>query len=255
MKLSTFNLAGFSHEAPESTRGTQSIERLRVAETFKSRQGEGKLTGMESFFIRTTGCNLRCWFCDTPYASWTPTGEPATLASLVDAAQNSGCSHVVLTGGEPLLPPQSVRLCDQLRHVGLHVTIETAGSVDRDIRCDLLSLSPKLRSSAPDSTLHAKWHDRHEQRRLPIDTMRRLIERADDVQVKFVVDSPADLDEIQSIVTQLAVPHRVVWLMPQGVTVAELDAAAVWLRPWCEQHHFTYGDRMQIRWYGNRPGT
>ena len=257
MKLSTVNSAGFSHEAPEPTRGTRltGTRSLRVAETFKSRQGEGVLTGVESFFIRTTGCNLRCWFCDTPYASWNPEGETITLESLVEAARESGCSHVVLTGGEPLLPLQSPELCSMLRGAGLHVTIETAGTVDREIQCDLLSLSPKLRSSSPDATQHARWNELHEQRRLPIEVMRRLIARADDVQVKFVVDSPADFDEIQSVVTKLEMPRQSVWLMPQGVTVSELESAAVWLRPWCEQNGFMYGDRMQIHWYGNRRGT
>jgi 7-carboxy-7-deazaguanine synthase len=85
--------------------------------------------------------------------------------------------------------------------------------------------------------------------------MRRLIDRANSVQVKFVVDSPADFDEIETVIATLALPHQVVWLMPQGVTVADLQSAETWLRPWCEQHGYTYGDRMQIRWYGNRRGT
>src|SRR6056297_1903614 len=124
---------------------------LRVAETFDSVQGEGRLTGVASHFIRLAGCNLRCWFCDTPYASWQAEGAAQTLAQLVDDARASGCRHVVLTGGEPLLPAAVGTLTAALRAAGLHLTIETAGTIDRAIACDLLSLSPKLAGSAPNA--------------------------------------------------------------------------------------------------------
>ncbi len=264
MKLSGSETAGFSHGSPRSTRGTlpslepegdAALPSLRIAETFTSRQGEGKLTGTESFFIRTTGCNLRCWFCDTPYASWRPEGVWASIESLVHAAQSSGTKHVVLTGGEPLLPMRVTTLCEQIRAAGFHLTIETAGTVDRDVKCDLLSLSPKLRFSAPDPQQDPRWSQWHEQRRMPIEVMRRLIQRAGDVQVKFVVGSPHDLDEVLEVVESLDVANHCVWIMPQGVTPQELDATAVWLRPWCLKYSLTYGDRMQIHWYGNRRGT
>ncbi len=255
---------GLSHGLAKPTRGTLPVHDadnsenrpfLRISETFTSRQGEGTLTGTESFFIRTTGCNLRCWFCDTPYASWQPEGAPMSIESLVNNAALSGTGHVVLTGGEPLLPLQTTELCTRLRAAGMHVTIETAGTVDRDAACDLLSLSPKLRSSTPESRQEPRWSKLHEQRRMPIDVMRRLIDRSDSVQVKFVVDSPADFDEILAVTANLDVSPQSVWLMPQGITTAELQAAAEWLRPWCIAHSLTYGDRMQIHWYGNRRGT
>src|SRR5690606_37742531 len=105
----------------------KTADRIRIAETFTSLQGEGRLTGTRSFFIRTSGCNLRCWFCDTPYASWQPEGEMQSVDALVTAAIESGCQHIVLTGGEPLLPEASAELVRCLRAAALHVTIETAG--------------------------------------------------------------------------------------------------------------------------------
>ena len=102
--------AGFSQLSQATTRGT-----LRVSETFVSRQGEGLLTGTESFFIRTSGCNLRCWFCDTPYASWRPQGDTISIESLLEMVETSSVKHVVLTGGEPLLPSEVVPLCRELR--------------------------------------------------------------------------------------------------------------------------------------------
>lgn len=242
--------AEFSHASQSTPRGT-----LRLAETFTSRQGEGKLTGTESFFIRTSGCNLRCWFCDTPYASWEPRGDQVSLLKLVRQVTESNLKHVVLTGGEPLLPKESVSLCRMLRETGLHVTIETAGTIDRDLGCDLMSISPKFASSTPDAAEHPRLAELHQQRRMPLETMRRLIDRSEDAQLKFVVDSPADYPELISIAEALQADPADVWVMPQGSTIEAMDAAAQWLKPWCESHEFRYCDRMQIRWYGNRRGT
>ncbi len=247
---------------------------LRIAETFTSRQGEGLLTGVPSFFIRTSGCNLRCWFCDTPYASWNPEGGRTTISDLVEGARraklpategdldaDAAVRHAVLTGGEPLIMAGIADLAIALRAAGLHVTIETAGTVDIEIPCDLLSLSPKLSGSAPGQGSgpaladDSRWGELHEQRRMPIPTMRRLIDRASAVQVKFVVDSPGEFDEILEVIEDLGVTAADVWIMPQGITVEQLDAAAVWLRPWAAAAGFQYCDRMQIRWYGNRRGT
>lgn len=243
-------------DASGSTGGDSERRRtLRIAETFTSRQGEGKLTGTPSHFIRTSGCNLRCWFCDTPYASWQPEGPRRPLQEIVQECREAPVDHVVLTGGEPLLPSAVTDLCRQIRHSDMHLTIETAGTIDRQIECDLLSLSPKLRGSGPTAAQHPGWARRHEQHRLPVDTMRSLMRRADEVQVKFVIDAAHEFDEVQSIVRRLGVSATDVYIMPQAVTAEQLDAAAAWLRPWCGENRFRYCDRMQIRWYGNRRGT
>ena len=260
------NNSEFSHGSHAATRGTtpfdsprehaaDSPDQLRLSETFVSRQGEGRLTGTNSFFIRTSGCNLRCWFCDTPYASWNPDGELHDIDAIVDRVIQSGVRHVVLTGGEPLLPPASVQLAEKLLSRELHLTVETAGTIYRPIPFDLLSLSPKLASSTPNPSEHARWNRLHDERRLPLDTMRALIDSAKEIQVKFVVDSERDYDEVISIVADLKVAADNVWIMPQGTTNEELDAAATWLRPWASSQAFRFCDRMQIRWYGNRRGT
>ena len=228
---------------------------ISISETFTSRQGEGKLTGTPTYFIRTNGCNLRCWYCDTPYASWNPTGKSQSIDQVLEDAVDSGLAHVVLTGGEPLLPQSIQTLCDSLMASGLHLTIETAGSIDRPIQCDLLSLSPKLADSAPDAKQHPRWNRLHHERRLPINTMKRLIDAAKEYQVKFVVSSPAQYSEVEQLAEQLASDPQDVFIMPQGTTIDEMDEAMAWLRPWCESVGFQYCDRMQIRWYGNRRGT
>lgn len=238
-------------DMPRAARHTSGS--LRIAETFTSLQGEGQLTGTRSFFIRTSGCNLRCWFCDTPYASWAPEGAMRSIDELVDAALQSGCGHVVLTGGEPLLPKGVVALVDRLRAGALHVTIETAGTVDRRVQADLVSISPKLAGSGPREDSH--WAIRHEQSRWRVDVLRQLIADSLDYQVKFVVDAPCDFERAADAAAEIGVPPEAVWIMPQGTMAAELDQQSEWLRPLCKQQGYHYCDRMQIRWYGNRRGT
>ena len=76
---------------------------MQISEIFHSVQGEGRYSGEPSVFVRTSGCNLRCWFCDTPYTSWNPEGENRSWDSIVEDVLQYDCTHVVITGGEPML--------------------------------------------------------------------------------------------------------------------------------------------------------
>ncbi len=228
---------------------------MKISETFVSRQGEGKLTGTDSFFLRISGCNLRCHYCDTPYASWHPSGQQQTIGALIDQITESGLDHVVLTGGEPMLPAAIEPLCQELKSRGFHLTMETAGTIFRRLPCDLMSISPKLSTSGPDATQHKRWSELHEQRRLPIETMKRLAKQADDYQFKFVVSKHQEFQEIDAIVSELEIPQDRVWLMPEGVTAAEMIAGKKWIAPHCDAKGYLFCDRMQIHWFGNRRGT
>jgi 7-carboxy-7-deazaguanine synthase len=230
--------------------------RLRIAETFTSLQGEGRLTGTRSFFIRTSGCNLRCWFCDTPYASWQPEGDWSTINRLVADAVRSGCRHVVVTGGEPMLPIGIVELVNRLRAESMHVTIETAGTVFRDVPADLMSISPKLAGSGPrgDASIDSPA-GRHEATRWRPEVIAGLTRIAGDFQIKYVVDNREDFDAAIAATEEIAVANDSVWIMPQGIDAATLDEKAEWLRPLCADHGFHFCDRMHVRWYGNRRGT
>src|ERR1700741_3275509 len=110
---------------------------MKIAEVFYSIQGEGILAGVPSVFVRTSGCNLRCSWCDTPYTSWQPEGRELPLDQIVDAARAPGCHHGVVAGGEPMIAPEIVPLTERLRESGLHITIETAGTVFHPVSCDL----------------------------------------------------------------------------------------------------------------------
>jgi 7-carboxy-7-deazaguanine synthase len=235
--------------------GEPSTDSLRIVEVYASRQGEGRWAGTPSVFLRTSGCNLRCWFCDTPFASWQPEGEMLTIDQTVARALALVEPDVVVTGGEPLLFPAIGEVCRQLRAAGRRVTIETAGTLEREFECDLLSISPKLASSAPDRERNPAGHQAHQARRLRIDLVRRWIDKFD-YQLKFVVGDLTDAVEVLAYLDQLQIASREhVWLMPEGTTAAVLDARAEWLVPWCRQHGVQYCPRSHIYWYGNRRGT
>src|ERR1044071_6747802 len=123
---------------------------LRIAELFYSIQGEGSLVGVPSFFIRMSGCHLRCSWCDTPYTSWPPEGVEMGLDRILDEVRAHPTRHVVVTGGEPMIAPEILPLTERLRDAGLHITIETAGTVFHPVACDLMSISPKLANSTPE---------------------------------------------------------------------------------------------------------
>src|ERR1700722_20731754 len=100
---------------------------MKISEIFYSIQGEGMLAGVPSVFLRTSGCNLRCTWCETPYTSWNPEGEDLLLGAILADVRKRWATHVVVTGGEPMIQPDIVRLTERLRDFGLHITIETAG--------------------------------------------------------------------------------------------------------------------------------
>jgi 7-carboxy-7-deazaguanine synthase len=228
---------------------------MKIAELFYSIQGEGCLTGVPSAFVRTSGCNLRCWWCDSPYTSWQPEGEDLSVAEVMARLQAFPTRHVVVTGGEPLIAPQIEELCTRLREHGYHITVETAATVFKSIACDLASLSPKLASSTPHQREEGRHALRHEKLRLRIDVLRAFLAHCD-YQLKFVVDRPEDMDEIHAILDQLpALDPCKVLLMPQGVSRAELSERGLWLAEICKQHGFRYCPRLHIELYGNQRGT
>ena len=102
---------------------------MRISEIFHSVQGEGELAGVPSVFVRTSGCNLRCAWCDTPYASWNPEGEDLPVDVIVEHVNGFGSRHVVLTGGEQMIARDIHLLSARLRDLGQQITIETAGTV------------------------------------------------------------------------------------------------------------------------------
>jgi 7-carboxy-7-deazaguanine synthase len=225
---------------------------MYISETFTSLQGEGVLAGAPSFFIRTSGCNLRCRWCDTPYASWLPEGERRSVGSLVDEAVEAGVAHVVVTGGEPLLQREIGALTRGLAEAGRHITVETAGSVDPEFHCDLLSLSPKTANSDPPGD----HRERHRQLRLELEPVRRLLRRFPEHQLKFVVEGAGDLPEILLLLDSVGVVETArVQLMAQGCSAAEVAERAPEVAALCLEHGFRYTPRLQLDLFGGGRGV
>jgi 7-carboxy-7-deazaguanine synthase len=228
---------------------------MKVSDVFYSIQGEGRLAGVPSAFVRTTGCNLRCSFCDSEYTSWKPEGEHMTIDAVLARLAAYPTRHAVVTGGEPLLAPEIETLCAGLRERGYHITIETAATVYKPVACDLASLSPKLSNSTPHEREGGRWAERHDRLRLRYDVIRAFMDRSD-YQLKFVVAQPGDVDQVEAVLGRLpGVERTKVLLMPQGVTREELDRRGPWLAEVCKEHGFRFCPRLHIELYGNVRGT
>ena len=225
---------------------------MYVAETFVSLQGEGALAGVPSMFIRTSGCNLRCRWCDTPYTSWLPEGSRRSVADLVREAKGARLRHVVITGGEPLLQRELGALTRELRAVGLHVTVETAGTLAPDFECDFLSLSPKTANSDP----QGGWLERHRRLRTGLGTTRVLLDRFPEHQLKFVVQDRDDLPEVVEVLDRLApVDSERVILMPEGRSSEEVASRAPMVAALCVEHGFRYTPRLHLDLFGGGRGV
>lgn len=225
---------------------------MLIAETFISLQGEGMLVGVPSFFIRTSGCNLRCSWCDTPYTSWTPEGTRRQVADLVTEVHRSGVRHVVVTGGEPLLQREIGLLTRSLADEALHITIETAGTVSPDFVCDLLSLSPKTANSDPEG----RWRGRHQRLRSEVGPMLSLIGQFPEYQLKFVVSHRRDVSEILRLMETLPSvdPGRIL-LMPEGRSPEEVARTSPLVAALCLEHGFRYTPRLHLDLFGGRRGA
>lgn len=251
--------------------------RVRIAETFVSVQGEGKLTGVPSWFCRVSGCNLRCTWCDTPYASWNPEGPTRTVEDLVaeavahtrsESGGGGGVRHAVLTGGEPMLFDAMAALGRELSTRGMHITYETAATIFRpppETGCTLMSMSPKLSNSTPgfgaspdprDPT--GAWAARHEANRLNIPVIQQLIDAYPERQLKFVVaqdSEAADLAEIDALLAQLRnLAPSDIMLMPEGVKPPTPEHRA-WVLNACLSRGWRYCARLHIDLFGNVRGT
>lgn len=214
------------------------------------------LTGVPSIFVRTSGCNLRCWYCDTPYTSWQPEGQSQSLDQICEQIKDIDCQHIVITGGEPMLANEIITLCERLHTQKYHITIETAATVFKPVICDLISLSPKLASSAPVEQEQGRYLQQHNRQRLNIPVIQAFIEHCPEYQLKFVVDVEEDFEEIDDILNKLTgvEPSRVL-LMPQGRTTEEVQERALWIVEHCKENGHRYCPRVHIELFGNQRGT
>lgn len=212
------------------------------------------LVGVPSVFVRTSGCNLRCVWCDTPYTSWNPEGANLAVDDILQQVQSFRAPHVVVTGGEPMIAPEIVSLTCALRAAALHITIETAGTVYARVACDLMSISPKLANSTPHTREDGRWAAQHDRLRWQPEVLRRLT--ADfPYQLKFVVSSPEDMQEIEAIRSEIEADTQHIVLMPEGTQRDVLQSRSLWLAEVCKSRGYRYSPRLHIDLWGDKRGV
>jgi 7-carboxy-7-deazaguanine synthase len=226
---------------------------MKYSEIFYTLQGEGQLVGVPSVFFRTSSCNLRCSWCDTPYTSWAPENKDITVTEAFQEISRFGVKHVVITGGEPFIQkPKLSALCDKLSAKGHHITIETNATVFVPVQADLISMSPKLSNSIP---LNDKvWKEVHDRQRLKPDIIRSFLAQYQ-CQVKFVINAREDIQEVRQLAEQIPIPTESIVLMPQGTEIKEFEKRQKWLVDVCKEFGYRYSPRLHINIWGNQRGT
>ena len=227
---------------------------MKISEIFYSIQGEGTLVGVPSVFVRTSGCNLRCVWCDTPYTSWSPEGSDWAVERIMETVATFPASHVVVTGGEPMIAPQMVDLTELLRERGLHITIETAGTVHAPVACDLMSISPKLKNSTPVERDGGRWAVQHDRLRWQPAVLKELMSVCD-YQFKFVIAAPDDLEEVEQMRQDLRAPRAKVLLMPEGTNPETIRQRGLWLAEICKEYGYRFSPRLHVDLWGDKRGV
>lgn len=231
---------------------------MKISELFFSIQGEGELTGIPSVFVRTSGCNLRCRWCDTKYSSWTPEGENVDIEELVEKVCSYPARHVVITGGEPMIAKDIKEFVDLLKQSGKHITIETAGTIaPNGIQCDLASISPKLSDSTPEKgEISEEWIERHDSTRIDYNILNEWIDSYE-FQLKFVVSRGEEINEVKCIIDKIEsdiLPEKVL-LMPEGTDSETIHSRYDMLVDLCKENGFRMCNRLHLDLFGNTRGT
>jgi organic radical activating enzyme len=240
-------------------------------EIFHTIQGEGPSVGAPAVFIRASRCNLHCVWCDTDH-TWNFEHTPwphekdsvpgyakfrksdvtfeITPAEAAGRILAFGCPRTVITGGEPLLQETAFlemigRIRD--RQPEHRFEVETNGTrlpgTAFHEAVDQFNVSPKLSNAGMPESL-----------RIHEDALRFFVS-SPKAWFKFVVAEPADLKEIEALVTTFGMPVQRVLLMPEGRTAAELDRSAGWLAEICRDRGYRFCDRLHIRIWGDKRGV
>lgn len=186
---------------------------LHLTEIFISLQGEGTRAGRPCVLVRLAGCNLRCRWCDTRYAF--DEGTPTTVQAVLDRVAELHCPLVELTGGEPLLQPDSLELLRRLADAGYEVLLETSG--ERDIAPVDPRVVRIVDVKCPGSGMaeRNRWENLEQLR--PHD------------EAKFVLAGREDYDYARDVIARYDLARRCTILM--GAVAGELDPAelAAWI--------------------------
>lgn len=228
---------------------------MKFSECFKTIQGEGVFVGVPSVFFRTSFCNLRCHWCDTPWTSWKPENKDITVEEAADLISAFDCKHVVITGGEPYVQARDLTLlCDILVKREHFITVETNATIYVPTKAQFISMSPKLSNSTPSEELDKKWSKKHEKFRINAEAIQKFITKHG-CQIKFVVAHEDDIIEIREIEEKLKLPKELIMLMPEGQTKREVRQKSEWLANLCKDNNYRYSPRLHVDIWGKKRGV
>jgi 7-carboxy-7-deazaguanine synthase len=185
---------------------------VMINEIFYSIQGEGRLMGLPTIFIRTTGCNLRCSYCDTTYAY--DEGSEKSITEILKNISRYKCQNVCVTGGEPLIQQNIYCLLQNLSKQNYHICLETNGSKSIRSYQDINNLMISMDVKCPTSTMHEK-----------MDVTNLSILRPQD-QLKFVIGSKNDYQYAKRIIIRY--PQKCV-IYFQPVFGFSIQSLASWI--------------------------
>lgn len=243
-------------------------------EIFYTLQGEGQSMGRPALFVRTSECNLKCVWCDTPN-TWNWEGQPnvhsddrqyrredeqieLSTTDLVDRIIDTEVDRIVLTGGEPMMQQrQLTETLFLLKSINpdIFVEIETNGTITpRDFKIedhrasmvelvDQWNVSPKLSSSKNDPRKAFK-----------IDTLKRYNE-LEGSAFKFVIGNETDRDEAEQMIAMAELDERKIWIMPEGRTAEEIHDRMADLAEYCKERGFNLTTRLHIEIWGDKKGV
>lgn len=219
---------------------------LYISEVFQAIQAEGMLAGVPSVFIRLTSPGLRCTWCELPNVTpWALEGVDVYMGALLSAIRKQYVGHVVITGGDPLTHPDIVSLCEGLTGIENHVTIESPGSAFQKVKCDLLSITPKLKTAAPPKKAKGKG-PKVEEEPYQLDVLRQLTQHHN-FQLKFLLRDRAEMEEVKEIVDAIQADPARVLLIPEANKPKELREQSEWIVEACKFFHFRYGQGLQTQ--------
>ena len=222
-------------------------------EIFHSIQGEGVSMGVPSVFLRLATCNLSCRWCDTKYTWDWRNFDYQTEVMEMEASEAQGkiqafdCSHVVITGGEPMLQQAGLTpLVESLAEEGYTFEVETNGTIvpapEMSRHIGQWNVSPKLRTSGNPSAGSQ------------VPSALEVFAGLDKAYFKFVVTVESDIDEVRALRDRYQLTPERVLLMPEGRTADALEQKSAWLSEACVKHGFRFTTRLHILLWGDERG-
>jgi 7-carboxy-7-deazaguanine synthase len=209
---------------------------MKINEIFYSLQGEGKWTGLPNVFVRTTGCNLRCSFCDTTYAY--ERGEEMDVEEIINKIQKYPCNYVCVTGGEPLFQEKTTQLIDVLLEKDYMICLETNGSIDIESLVGKKSLLISLDIKCPSSTMHEKMN------------FNNVSLLTCDDQLKFIIQKREDYEYAKKVIKKYK-PQSTIFFQPVwGTNLKELSSwvlnDGLDVRIGLQLHKIIWGDKKGV---------